>query len=36
MLGYYGGSPRLPLMPLDDERRRELANILEAGGLQHV
>jgi 4-hydroxy-2-oxoglutarate aldolase len=34
MLGYYGGPPRLPLLPLDDERRRELTSILESAGLR--
>jgi len=33
MVGYYGGPPRLPLLPLDDERRQELQNILKATGL---
>ena len=33
MVGYYGGPPRLPLVPLDDERRLELQAILEAAGL---
>lgn len=33
MVGYYGGPPRLPLLPLDDERRLELQAILEAAGL---
>lgn len=28
MLGYYGGPPRLPLLPLAEERRRELRDIL--------
>jgi 4-hydroxy-2-oxoglutarate aldolase len=28
MLGYYGGPPRLPLLPLDEERQRELRAIL--------
>jgi 4-hydroxy-2-oxoglutarate aldolase len=36
MLGYYGGPPRLPLLPLDDERRQELATILAAAGLRAV
>jgi 4-hydroxy-2-oxoglutarate aldolase len=33
MLGFCGGPPRLPLMPLDEERRRELHLILERAGL---
>jgi 4-hydroxy-2-oxoglutarate aldolase len=33
MVGYYGGPPRLPLLPLDDERRTELRLILEGAGL---
>ena len=33
MVGYYGGPPRLPLLPLDEERQRELQQILEQGGL---
>lgn len=33
MRGYYGGPPRPPLLPLDEERRQELAGILKAGGL---
>jgi 4-hydroxy-2-oxoglutarate aldolase len=33
MVGYYGGPPRLPLLPLDEERRVELRQILEQGGL---
>jgi 4-hydroxy-2-oxoglutarate aldolase len=36
MLGYYGGPPRLPLLPLDSERRQELAAILETAGLRPV
>lgn len=28
MLGYYGGPPRLPLLPLDDARRQQLRDIL--------
>jgi 4-hydroxy-2-oxoglutarate aldolase len=36
MLGYYGGPPRLPLLPLDSERRQELATILETAGLRPV
>jgi 4-hydroxy-2-oxoglutarate aldolase len=36
MLGYYGGPPRLPLLPLDGERRQELAAILETAGLRAV
>ncbi|MBN1313985.1 MAG: dihydrodipicolinate synthase family protein [Anaerolineales bacterium] len=34
MLGFYGGSPRRPLLPLDDIRREELAGILKTGGLE--
>jgi 4-hydroxy-2-oxoglutarate aldolase len=30
MLGFYGGPPRLPLMPLAEDRRRELRSILES------
>ena len=33
MLGFYGGPPRLPLMPLDDDRLRELRLTLERAGL---
>lgn len=33
MVGYYGGPPRLPLLPLDDARRQELQGILEAANL---
>lgn len=33
MLGYYGGPPRLPLLPLAEERRRELRAILERAEL---
>jgi len=33
MLGWYGGPPRLPLLPLDDERRRALRVILQQAGL---
>ena len=33
MVGFYGGPPRLPLLPLDDERRQEMQNILKTAGL---
>lgn len=33
MVGFYGGSPRLPLLPLEDERRAELRGILETAGV---
>ena len=33
MLGYYGGPPRLPLLPLDETRRQELGEILVAARL---
>jgi 4-hydroxy-2-oxoglutarate aldolase len=33
MVGFYGGLPRLPLLPLDDERRQELQNILKTAEL---
>ena len=33
-LGYYGGPPRLPLLPLDDRQHRELTAILETAGLR--
>ncbi len=33
MLGFYGGSPRPPLLPLDGDQRQELRAILEQGGL---
>jgi 4-hydroxy-2-oxoglutarate aldolase len=33
MLGWYGGPPRPPLQPLDDDRRAALRAILEAAGL---
>ncbi len=33
MLGFYGGPPRLPLLPLDEARTAELRGILEAADL---
>jgi 4-hydroxy-2-oxoglutarate aldolase len=33
MLGFYGGPPRLPLLPLDEEKRRELQAILQEADL---
>jgi 4-hydroxy-2-oxoglutarate aldolase len=33
MVGFYGGPPRLPLLPLDNERREEVQNILKTAGL---
>jgi 4-hydroxy-2-oxoglutarate aldolase len=33
MVGFYGGPPRLPLLPLDNERREEVRNILKTAGL---
>jgi len=33
MLGFYGGPPRLPLLPLAEERRKELRAILERAEL---
>jgi 4-hydroxy-2-oxoglutarate aldolase len=33
MVGFYGGPPRLPLLPLDNERREELQSILKTAGL---
>lgn len=33
MLGWYGGPPRLPLLPLGDERRRALRVVLQQAGL---
>jgi len=33
MVGFYGGPPRLPLLPLDSERRQELQRILAQAGL---
>jgi 4-hydroxy-2-oxoglutarate aldolase len=33
MVGFYGGLPRLPLLPLDNERREELQSILKTAGL---
>jgi 4-hydroxy-2-oxoglutarate aldolase len=33
MAGFYGGAPRLPLRPLNEERRQELRTILETAGL---
>ncbi|MEN6479374.1 MAG: 4-hydroxy-tetrahydrodipicolinate synthase [Anaerolineales bacterium] len=34
MLGYAGGRPRLPLLPLDERQRSELQAVLDAAGLQ--
>jgi 4-hydroxy-2-oxoglutarate aldolase len=33
MVGYYGGPPRLPLLPLDEARSQELQRILKKAGL---
>ena len=33
LLGYYGGSPRLPLLPLGDKAKAELKAVLEDEGL---
>jgi 4-hydroxy-2-oxoglutarate aldolase len=33
MVGYYGGPPRLPLLPLETERRQELRHILKTAEL---
>jgi len=33
MVGFYGGPPRLPLLPLDNERRQELHDILKTAKL---
>lgn len=33
MVGYFGGEPRSPLMPLDETAREELKQILETAGL---
>jgi 4-hydroxy-2-oxoglutarate aldolase len=33
MVGFYGGPPRLPLLPLDDEGRQEMQSILKTAGL---
>lgn len=33
MLGLYGGPPRLPLLPLKEEQRQEMASILRQAGL---
>jgi dihydrodipicolinate synthase/N-acetylneuraminate lyase len=33
MLGFYGGPPRLPLLPLDGQRRTELQAILQEAKL---
>jgi dihydrodipicolinate synthase/N-acetylneuraminate lyase len=33
LAGFYGGSPRLPLLPLKAEQRRALAEIFEKAGV---
>lgn len=33
LCGYYGGSPRLPLLPLDEEGKKEMEGILKESGL---
>lgn len=33
LLGYYGGEPRLPLLPLDESEKEEMKNILNKSGL---
>jgi 4-hydroxy-2-oxoglutarate aldolase len=33
LLGYYGGDPRIPLFPLNDERKAELKDVLKKEGL---
>jgi len=33
MLGFYGGPPRLPLLPLENERHQDLQKVLRVAGL---
>ena len=33
LLGYYGGNPRIPLLPLNDQQKAELKAVLEKEGL---
>jgi 4-hydroxy-2-oxoglutarate aldolase len=33
MMGYFGGEPRLPLLPLDDKQRVALSSIFQAAGI---
>jgi len=33
MMGFYGGPPRLPLLPLENERRQDLQKVLRVAGL---
>ena len=33
LLGYYGGNPRIPLLPLNDKQKAELKAVLEKEGL---
>ena len=33
LLGYYGGAPRLPLLPLEQAAREDIRNILTEAGL---
>jgi 4-hydroxy-2-oxoglutarate aldolase len=33
MLGYYGGEPRLPLLPASDQEKSEIKEILQKAGL---
>jgi 4-hydroxy-2-oxoglutarate aldolase len=33
MVGYYGGPCRLPLLPLDDENKKEMKAVLSKLGL---
>jgi 4-hydroxy-2-oxoglutarate aldolase len=33
LLGYFGGNPRIPLLPLNDKQKAELKAVLEKEGL---
>ena len=33
LLGYYGGNPRIPLLPLSEQRKATLKDVLEQEGL---
>ena len=33
LLGYHGGNPRLPLLPLDDEKKAASEAVLEKEGV---